>query len=99
MATVLHEVFAHRHRSIGRHELQPSRRVRFANDDHAVIDGSGDSQSLNHFRDGRVSLPNRTVDANHARIDLIKNRVQRDGCLSRLAITNNQLPLASADRY
>ena len=50
------------------------------------------------LRDGRALLADRDVDALHALALLGEDRVDRDGGLAGLAVADDELPLAAADR-
>ena len=51
-----------------------------------------------HLRDRRLLLADRVVDADHVLAALVDDRVDRDGGLARLAVADDQLALAAADR-
>ena len=51
------------------------------------------------LRDGRLLLADRVVDADDVLAALVDDRVHRDGRLARLAVADDQLALAAADRH
>ena len=99
---MVHEVFGHRAARVGRNILQRSR-VRGAGGDHdGEVHRAGLLQALDHAGYRRLLLADGDVDADHAlfrRIVLLVNdRVDGDGRLAGLAVANDQLALAAADR-
>ena len=55
-------------------------------------------ERLHHLRDGGALLPDRDVDTNHVAALLVDDRVERDRGLAGLAVADDQLALAAADR-
>src|SRR6185437_775906 len=51
------------------------------------------------LRDRRLLLADRVVDADDAEALLVDDRVDRDGRLPRLAVADDELALAAADRH
>ncbi len=56
------------------------------------------AQRLDRLRDRGALLPDGNVDALHALTLLVQDRVDRDGGLARLAVADDELALAAADR-
>ena len=52
----------------------------------------------NHFRDGRIALPDGAVDADDVLALLIENAVDGDGGLAGLPVAEDQLALAASHR-
>jgi hypothetical protein len=75
----------------------PDRRRR--GDDDGVAHRVELFERANHLRDGRLLLPDRVIDADHAFAALIDDRVDGDGGLARLTVADDQLALAAADRH
>ena len=55
-------------------------------------------QDLHDLRDGRTLLSDRAINTNHVAAALVDDRVQNDGGLSRLPVSNDQLALSAPDR-
>ena len=64
----------------------------------AVLHRAVVRQRLDHLRDRRALLADGAVDANHVAALLIDDRVEHDGGLAGLAVADDQLALAAADR-
>jgi hypothetical protein len=62
---------------------------------HAV--GGEVAQRLDRLRDGGALLPDGDVDALHALTLLVQDRVDRNGRLAGLAVTDDELALTPAD--
>ena len=95
---VLHDLLAHRHARV-RGEVLERGGILGAGDDHdrvlhrAVL--LEDGHRVGH---GRELLADRHVDADEALALLVDDRVEGDGGLARLAVADDQLALAAADR-
>ena len=63
-----------------------------------ILHGAVVFERLHHLRDRRTLLADRDVDANHVAALLIDDRVERDRGLAGLAVADDQLALAAADR-
>ena len=63
-----------------------------------VLHGPVLAQRLHGLGDGRALLADRHVDALHALTVLVQDRVDGDRRLARLAVADDQLALAAADR-
>ena len=63
-----------------------------------VFHGAVIFERLDHLRHGRTLLADRDVDADDVAALLVDDRVERDGGLAGLAVADDQLALAAADR-
>ena len=92
------EVLAHCARAIGA-DVQQRRRLGGArrNDD-GVLHGARFFQRAHDLRNGRLLLAHRVVDADDVEALLVDDRVDRHRRLARLAVADDQLALAAADR-
>ena len=63
-----------------------------------VFHGAGVFQRLDHLGDGGALLADGDIDADHVAALLIDDGVERDGGLAGLAVADDQLALAAADR-
>ena len=63
-----------------------------------VVHGAVLVEPVHHLRDGRLLLPDRDVDAEDAGLLLVDDGVDRDRGLAGLAVADDQLALAAADR-
>src|SRR3954469_4870679 len=99
VAAAVAEVLAHGAGRV-RTDVEQRRRVRRAggNDD-GVFHRAGVLERAHDLRDRRLLLPDRVVDADDVLPLLVDDRVDRDGGLPRLAVADDQLALASADRH
>ncbi len=95
---VVEEVLADRAAGIRREVLQRRRFRRRGVDDHRVVHRPVLLEGLDHLRDGRLLLTDRHVDALHVLALLVDDRVDRHGRLAGLAVADDQLALAAADR-
>src|SRR4051794_37487127 len=88
------------HRAGGiRADVEQRRRIRRAGrDDDRVLHRAGVFERPYHLRDRRLLLADRVVDADDVLPLLVDDRVDRDGGLARLAVADDQLALAAADR-
>ena len=68
-------------------------------DDDRVLHRALLAQLLDHLRDRRALLADGDVDADDVLALLVDDRVDRDGGLARLAVADDQLALAAADRH
>ncbi len=94
---VVEEVLGHRSACERGHPLDRRRLVRRRGDDDRVVHRALFLQALVHLRDGRALLPDRDVDADHVRVALVDDRVDRDRRLAGAAVADDQLALAAAD--
>ena len=65
--------------------------------DHGVIEGTALAQHLHNVGHRSCLLTDGHVDADHVLILLVQDRVDRDGGLTGLAVTDDQFALATAD--
>ena len=92
------EIFADRAAGVGRDVLHGRRIGRGRRHHDGVLHGAEIFERLHHLRHGGALLPDRDVDANHVAALLIDDGVERDGGLAGLAVADDQLALAAADR-
>ena len=95
---VVEEVLAHRAAGVGGDELDRRRLVGGSGDDDRVLHRAVLLQHLLELDDGRHPLPDRDVDADHVLVAVVDDRVDRDRRLAGLAVADDQLSLAAADR-
>jgi hypothetical protein len=93
------EVLAHRAARIGRHVLHRGRLRRRGGDDDGVVHRAGLLQRAHHVLDRAGLLPDRDVHAGHVLTLLVDDRVDRHRGLAGLAVADDQLALAAADRH
>src|SRR5206468_5166533 len=79
-------------------ELQRRHLARAGNDDRRVFHRAELRELVDDARDGRLLLANGNVEAVNALPLLVDDRVDGDGGLARLAIADDELALAAADR-
>ena len=95
---VLHPVLAHGATGV-RSEVLEGGGVRRRGGDHdRVLERTVLAEGLHRLRHGRALLADRDVDALHAETLLVEDRVDRHRRLAGLAVADDQLPLATADR-
>src|SRR5437763_10854101 len=107
MHAVVAEIFTHRAASVGREELQRRRLRRSRGDDDRIFHRAILFERTDDLRDGRALLPDSDIDAVELlallarRVDvlLVDEGVERDGGLAGLAVADDQLALAAADRH
>ena len=95
---VEHEVLAHRAAGVRRDELQRRRIGGGRGDDDRVLHRAVLLEGLDDLRDRRLLLADDDVDADDARALLVDDGVERDGGLAGLAVADDELALAAADR-
>ena len=95
---VVEEVLAHRASCVRRDELDRRRLVGGRRDDDRVVHRPLLLQQLPELDDGRHPLADRHVDADEVLVAVVDDRVDRDRGLARLAVADDQLALAAADR-
>ena len=93
-----HEVLGHRRAGIGRDVLQRRGAGGARHDHRRVVHRAVIVQRLDHAGHRRVLLADRHVEALHAGVFLVEDRVDGDGRLAGLAVADDQLALAAADR-
>ena len=92
------EVLAHRAAGVGGDVLERRRVGGAGRDDDRVLHRAVVLERLDDLRDGRALLPDRDVDADDALPLLVDDRVDGDRGLAGLAVADDQLALAAADR-
>src|SRR5690606_32306464 len=94
----VHEVLAHGAAGVGRDVLHGGRLGGGGGDDHGVGHRAVLFQLAHDVGDGRGLLADRHVHALDAGALLVDHRVDRHGGLAGLAVADDQLALAAADR-
>src|SRR5690606_2505365 len=94
---LVHEVLAHGAAGVGRQPQQGRRLAGGGGNDDGVVHGTVALQSFHHARHGGCLLADGHVDANDVLALLIDDGVDHQGGLARLAVADDQLPLAPAD--
>ncbi len=92
------EVLGHRGAGVGRHELDRRRLVGGRGDDDRVVHRAGFLERLHQLHDRRHALADRDVDGDDVLVLVVDDRVDRDRGLAGLAVADDQLALAAADR-
>ena len=92
------EKLAHRAARVRRDVLHGRWIGRSSRYDDGVFHGAVIFQRLHHLRHRGALLADRDVNANYVAALLIDDGVERDGGLAGLAVANDQLALAAADR-
>ena len=95
---VVHEVLAHRAAGVGSDVLERRRVGRGGRDDDRVLHRAVLLERLDDLGDRGVLLADRDVHADDAVALLVDDRVERDGGLPGLAVSDDQLALPAADR-
>ena len=95
---VVEEVLGHRAARIGRHELDRRRFVGGGGDDDRVVERTGLLEHPGDLDHGRHPLADRDIDADQVLVLVVHDRVERDRRLAGLAVADDQLALAAADR-
>ena len=95
---VVEEVLAHRAARVRSDELDRGGLVGRSGDDDGVVHRAGVFEHLLELDDGRHALADRHVDADDVRVLVVDDRVDRDRGLAGLAVADDQLALAAADR-
>ena len=95
---VVPEPFPHGAACIGRKELHGGRGRGGGSDHDGVIKRAVLLKLPHHVGDGGHFLSNRHVDAGHVLAFLVDDRINRDGRLTDLTVTDDELPLAPAHR-
>merc|ERR1712100_86955 len=92
----VHEVLGNGGTGVRSQVLQSSRLRGVSRHDHGVIEGAALTQHLNDVGHRSSLLTHGYIDADHVLICLIQDRVYRDGGFAGLAVTNDQLALATS---
>ena len=95
---VVHEVLGHRRARVGGDVLQRSGGAGPGDDHRRVIHRTVLAERVDGDGHRRVLLAHGDVEALHAAVLLVDDRVDADRRLARLAVANDQLALAAADR-
>merc|ERR1711943_33184 len=95
---LVHEVLGDGGAGVGSQVLQCSGLRGVGRHDHGVVEGATLTQHFNDVGHGSSLLTHGYVDADHVLIRLVQDRVDRDGVLAGLAVTNDQLALTTAYR-
>ncbi len=95
---VIEEVLGHRAARVGREELHGRGLVGGGGDDDRVLHRAVLAQRLGDLHDGRHALADRDVHGDDAGALVVDDRVERDRGLADLAVADDQLALAAADR-
>ena len=95
---VLHDLLAHRHAGVRGQVLERRRVLGAGDDDDGVLHRAVLLEDRDGLRDGRQLLADRDVDADEVAALLVDDRVDGDGRLAGLAVADDQLALAAADR-
>ncbi len=95
---VLHDFLAHRAARVRSEELEGGRLFGAGDDDDRVLHGAVLLEDGHDLGDGRELLADGHVDADEAFALLVDDRVDREGALAGLAVADDQLALAAADR-
>ena len=98
VAAVVEEVLGHRAAGVGRHVLDRRGLVGGRGDDDAAVERAGVLERLGDADDGRHALADRHVDRDDVLVLVVDDRVDRDRRLAGLAVADDQLALAAADR-
>ena len=99
MAALVEEVLGHRATGI-RSDVLDRCGLRGVRSNHnRVLHGAVLAELLDDLRNGRGLLANRDVDADHAGVLLIDDRVDRNSGLACLTVTNDQFALATTNRH
>ena len=98
MLAVVHEVFRHRRAGVGGDVLQRGGGARSGNDHGGVVHGTVALEDVDGHGHRRILLPHRHIKTLHAAVFLVDDRIDADGGLARLAVADDQLTLAAADR-
>lgn len=98
VAALLHEPFPDARGRVRRDVLEAGRVVALGNDDNGVIQSVVLAQRVDNLRDGGRALADRTIDTEYILVALVDDCVDGKRGLARLAVAENQLPLAATNR-
>ena len=96
--TVFHPVLANGTTGIRGEELKRSRVAGGRHDDDGVLEGTVVFEGLHGLGDRRVLLADSHIDALHTLTLLVQDRVDGDGGLTGLTVTDDEFALSTADR-
>ena len=97
VAARLHEMFGDTGRRVRCDVGETRRVVALGHDDDGVVHRAVLAQLGDDLGDGRGALADGAVDAHDILAALVENGVERDGCLARAPVAENQLPLSATD--
>src|SRR5262245_40325953 len=98
MAAVVTDVLAHGAATV-RSDILERRRLRSRSGNHdRIVHSAGFSELVDNLGYGRALLADGDVDTDNVAAFLIDDGVNGDRSLARLPITDDQFPLASANR-
>src|SRR6266550_1510469 len=95
---VLHDLLAHRYAGVRGEVLERGGILGAGDDDDRMVERAIGLEDCHRVRHGRQLLADRDVDADEALPLLVDDRVDRDGGLAGLAVADDELALAAADR-
>ena len=98
MLAFVHEIFGHRRARVRGDVLERGCGGGAGHDHGRVVHGAVLSQRVDGHGDRRILLADGDVKALHAAVLLVDDRVDADRRFAGLAVANNQLALAAADR-
>ena len=98
LALLVHEVLGHRRAGVGGDVLQRRRVGRRGRDDDRVVHRADLAQLVDQADDRRLLEADGDVDADHVAAALVDDGVDRHRGLAGLAVADDQLALAAADR-
>ena len=94
---LVHEVLGNGGTGVRSQVLESSGLRSVGSNDHGVVEGAALTQHLNNVGHRSSLLTHSDVNADHVLIRLVQDRVDRNSGLAGLAVTNNQLALATAN--
>ena len=94
-----HEVLGHRGGGVGSDELATGWIIAGCDDDGGVAHRSGLSKVCDRLGDTGAALPDGAVDAHDPLVALVDDRVDGDGRLACLPVTQDELALSPTDRH
>jgi hypothetical protein len=98
VAALVEEVLGHRAARVGRHELDRRRLVGGRRHDDAGVERARLGEGLGQADHRGHALADGDVHGHDARVLVVDDRVDRDRRLARLAVADDELALAAADR-
>ena len=96
---LIHEVLSHRNTGIRCEILQRRAVSSRSGYDDRVVHGAALFERLDDARNRRGLLADGDIDADAVLVVLVEDRVDRDGRLADAAVADDELTLATADRY
>ena len=95
---VVEEVLGHRAPGVRRQERDRGGLVSGSHHDDRVLQRAGVLERLGELHDGGLALADRDIHADQVAVLVVDDRVDRDRRLAGLAVADDELPLATADR-